>query len=495
MRVKYKRGGNFEVEFSEYFKDVTELNEFISNNNKFINPIGIVDKVNQVYTDLIEESGSCKSSILIDIIIKRLGFKFKRPNNPNFWLERGFSVDNFNEYNSGKNNSIKEINDNNLNSFKYNEFKFKTTGNPKCNLCGSNLKITPRIGRYEIISCENNDCQTNFNLEVISIRQLGFLPLKMFKGKNSRVNLTYKNSKEFWLLKGYTYEESVINSNRIKEELKKHNTNTFEYFNILTDMSKEEINERINEFTPLRVEYWKSRGYNESEAINRISELQTKNSQKLIKLRNEFPERYSATTETQLGYWLNKGYNNEEAALKLSERQTTFSKEICVEKYGELEGLRVFTDRQNKWNNSLSENGKLKMGYSKISQELFYEIMEHYSINEKENIKFATHNNELKLPRENGGIWLYDFTDTKNKKIIEYHGDQYHGNPKKYLAEDYPHPFRKDLTAKEMWDKDKLKVGIASDNGYEVLVVWDSEYRWGNKQKVINKCLDFLGKK
>jgi hypothetical protein len=46
-----------------------------------------------------------------------------------------------------------------------------------------------------------------------------------------------------------------------------------------------------------------------------------------------------------------------------------------------------------------------------------------------------------------------------------------------------------------MKDEDKLKTAI--DNGYEVLYVWDSEYsRVGeeNKNKIIEKCIDFLKK-
>jgi hypothetical protein len=33
------------------------------------------------------------------------------------------------------------------------------------------------------------------------------------------------------------------------------------------------------------------------------------------------------------------------------------------------------------------------------------------------------------------------------------------------------------------------------EEGFEVLVIWDSEYRWGNKQEIINKCVAFLNKK
>ena len=65
-------------------------------------------------------------------------------------------------------------------------------------------------------------------------------------------------------------------------------------------------------------------------------------------------------------------------------------------------------------------------------------------------------------------------------------------NPKKYKSSDYPHPFRKNITAQEIWDKDKQKIDIAIENGFDVLIIWDSEYRWGNKQEIINKCINFL---
>jgi len=45
-----------------------------------------------------------------------------------------------------------------------------------------------------------------------------------------------------------------------------------------------------------------------------------------------------------------------------------------------------------------------------------------------------------------------------------------------------------------MWDKDKLKLNCAKQNGSDVLVIWDSEYRWGNKEEVLKKCLLFLKK-
>lgn len=493
MKIKYKKEGNFEKEFNEYFKSVDELTYFISENNKFINVINLTSKINDIYNKLSNLDLIVKSSLLPDIILKHFNFKVKRPNNIQFWIERGYGIDEFNKYNS-KGNVIKPLCLNNKNIFKYNKFKFELYGEPKCNLCQSSLVVKPSIDRYEIIKCANECCSSQKNLDITTIRQLAFLPLELFKVKNKRININYKNTKEYWLLHGYTYDEAKNNVNKIKKELKNHVINTFEYFKILTDLSDFEINEFINSMSMFKDNYWVKKGLEPSQIKEKISQIQKSNSNKLKISKLESPHLYKGITETQLEYWLKIGYNEEEAKLKRKDRQRTFSKEICIQKHGKDEGLKKFTSRQEKWNKSLSSGGKLKIGYSKISQDLFYKLLNQYDIIDRNNIKFATHNGELKLNRKNGGIWLYDFTDLKNKKIIEYHGDDFHGNPKKYNSDDTPNPFRKDITAKQIWEKDDLKIQVANENDYEVLIIWDSEYRWGNKEKIINKCLEFLKK-
>ncbi len=198
-------------------------------------------------------------------------------------------------------------------------------------------------------------------------------------------------------------------------------------------------------------------------------------------------------SDTTIQYYLDRGYSEEVAKEMLSERQRTFTLEKCIQKYGELEGINIFNKRQNKWQDSLNTGGNLKLGYSNISQEFFNRI------NDKLNgdFRYATNGGEFKINRENGGIWIYDFVDTKNNKIIEYQGDEYHANPLKFGENDTPHPFRKNITSKDIWMKDSEKLKTAIDNGYEVLYVWDSEYsRVGeeNKNKIIEKCINFLKK-
>jgi len=489
MVIKYKRGGNFEEDFKDYFKDVEELKTFIGENNKFINVETLHNDISDIYVNLSRLDYSLKSSTLAWFVVKQFNFKRKRPNHIEFWSERGYGLKEFNEYN---NCNIKEVGDSIKNIFVYGKFEYESEGEPKCNLCQSKLKIAQQLDKYKIVSCSNNSCASHQNSNITTIRQLAFLPRDIFEGKNNRINLKYKNTKEYWLLNGLSYSEAISKSKLVKRKLKDVNVNTFHYYKLLTDMTNDEINILIRSVSPLCQEYWLNLGLSELEAKSRISKLQVENSDKSVKCRLESPDEYTATTVTQLGYWVNKGYSEDEAKIKVSERQTTFSKEICIEKYGEVEGLKVFTDRQKKWGDSLTSGGNLKVGYSRISQELFYNLLDNYSIDERNDILFATYNKEFRLDKINGGVWLYDFTNTKHKKMIEYHGDMYHGNPKKYVAEDYPHPFRKGITAQGMWDKDKLKSDVALVNGYELLVIWDSEYRWGNKQEVINKCIKFL---
>lgn len=47
----------------------------------------------------------------------------------------------------------------------------------------------------------------------------------------------------------------------------------------------------------------------------------------------------------------------DEAKESLSNRQRTFSKEKCIERYGE-DGFKVWEERQNNWQNTLNSKSK-----------------------------------------------------------------------------------------------------------------------------------------
>lgn len=68
-------------------------------------------------------------------------------------------------------------------------------------------------------------------------------------------------------------------------------------------------------------------------------------------------------------------------------------------------------------------------------------------------------------------MFVPDFLDKKNKKIIELNGDIWHGNPMLYNENDHPHPHKRNMTAKEIWDKDEKRYNYFRKKEYDVLVI------------------------
>lgn len=87
-------------------------------------------------------------------------------------------------------------------------------------------------------------------------------------------------------------------------------------------------------------------------------DVQRKNSLKSLEKRRANPELYNDIMQNQLGYWLKQGYSEDEAKKLVSERQATFSLEKCIARHGEVEGKRIFDERQIKWQNTLDSKSQ-----------------------------------------------------------------------------------------------------------------------------------------
>jgi len=166
-----------------------------------------------------------------------------------------------------------------------------------------------------------------------------------------------------------------------------------------------------------------------------------------------------------------------------------FTLKWFIERYGEEEGKKKYEERSI----SLSKNTywhkynrKNNQNWSNISQELFWDL---YAIikDDYKKIYFGELNHEFScgVPYHN-----FDFVVNDINKVIEFNGDKFHANPKKYLQDDHPIPFLKE-SSKEIWDKDRRKLKKLKDKGYDVLIIWESEYL-SNRKDVIIKCLNFL---
>ncbi len=68
-------------------------------------------------------------------------------------------------------------------------------------------------------------------------------------------------------------------------------------------------------------------------------------------------------------------------------------------------------------------------------------------------------------------------------------GGFWHMNPKIYLPENVNKKTKK--TAQEVWDSDKEKIDFATSKGFQVLVIWESDYERCPKE-ILQKSVDFL---
>ena len=182
-------------------------------------------------------------------------------------------------------------------------------------------------------------------------------------------------------------------------------------------------------------------------------------------------------TTNQVEYWINKGYCEDEARKLVTERQRTFTLEKCIEKYGKIEGLKVWQERQFKWQMNYRH-----LNYSKISQELFWNI--YFKLDEDECF-FAQNNNgqmdisgrnyEKRVKTDNSVVSL-DFYYPKTNSIIEFDGDYWHSETREYVNK----------------TRDINRDNSLKNVGYNrILHIKESEYN-KDKEGTIKKCIDFL---
>lgn len=461
----------------------------------------ILLKTNKIFNELIGSEGVVQYIRLSRWIPSK--FEFKKANilNREFWIERGWSEEFTNNKLSQiqseriiKASNSKKINkdlilfDGNLNNITYKSVFYKNNIHPECNICKNKLLLVKRnINNeiknfyYEIKKCSNEECVSH------SLRKtdkyVAYLPAEIAENKLDELTEIYNNSnylcEGYWLNKGYSEEET---KNKISKIQKDNSSLVKNRFIVSKDNLKDRgfSDEEISDITltPTTIDFWKKKGLTEEDAKLKISEIQTNNSKKLTAKKKLNPSEYSATTKTQYGYWMHKGLSEENAKNMVSKEQKTFSLEICIKKYGEEEGIKKFKERQCKWLSSYK-----KLNYSKISQLLFWEIINSdNSMLINNEIYFATNNSgvlddsginhEFRLNLKKSFI-IPDFFMKNKKKIIEFDGTYFHR----------PTPENK--------KRELIRDANIIESGFQILHITEEEYK-KNKEEVINKCLKFL---
>lgn len=87
---------------------------------------------------------------------------------------------------------------------------------------------------------------------------------------------------------------------------------------------------------------------------------------------------------------------------------------------------------------------------------------------------------------------IYDIYIPDLNMLIEYNGDYWHCNPKKYKADYFN--IKVNMTAKEIWARDAAKEKLALKYGYNFLTIWESDYR-NNRGIIIKKIIQKNGTK
>lgn len=187
----------------------------------------------------------------------------------------------------------------------------------------------------------------------------------------------------------------------------------------------------------------------------------------------EGQKRWESYCETQknagvsLQYFIDK-FGPIEGQIKYEQlnAKKAITLENFVRKYGQDDGYAKYMKVMQ--NTFSYHNNKSKVGVRFIS-ELVNElgVDEYYGADRME---FSIYDHETRR------IYFYDFKVKGSKRIVEFNGDYWHANPKKYLAEEeikYPDGIK---TAKMVWENDALKIEAARRAGYEVDIVWQSCY-------------------
>lgn len=480
---------------SNVFNNSNELLDYIKKENDKINTDSkmIVNSINKMYNRMLNEDGFIKFSRFNRWYPKELGFKKKNILQLDFWLERGWSdIDGKNKISEitseRANKGIKtksklkgDITINRIERFKYKTVEFESSEYPKCGICDSKLKLSKVNIRnkndkfyYKIKECSNYDCKSHKMSKTEKYKI--YLPQEIANSKIEELNEIINKSNllcvGYWLNKGLTVDEAKneiskiqsYNSNQVKNRFIPSKENLKD-----NGFSEEEI--RLITLTPALIEFWLNKGYSKDEAKIKVSKNQLNASKHVNYMNRLLP--------SNIDYWVGKGFNYQQAKDKVSKHQTTFSKEICIKKYGKEEGLKRFTERQNKWLSNYNRNN-----FSKISQELFWLIINSNNFDNDE-VYFATYkngelddsgvNNEYRL-KLNESFILPDFFIKNSGKIIEFDGVYYH------------RPTPENLLRETKRDNNII------NSGYEVLHISENDYI-KNKQKIIDKCLEFLGKK
>ena len=377
--------------------------------------------------------------------------------------------------------------------------KIKTGYTIKCSndICDNMIYIkkgTYDNSDYKLFSC-SNDCKNSHNVvkkrldkfeEIHGIRNKGWTEESQNKIKQTN-------------LKKYGCENPFQNED-IKNKIKQTNIKKYGVDHVMkhVDFQKKSTETRIRKYGSDMLMGCVPRDKYEEACLERYgvkhffqstqgksdldSLIDTYGKERGNILYNDLSKKKAITLENMI-----KKYGEDDGV----ERYNKWKSEVVntldnmIKRHGETDGLIRYKKYVSLITKSMSN--RESKGVSNISLELFDSIVKELKISAiYGNDEFFILNENKKDDRT---LFLYDFK-YKNK-IIEFNGDFWHGNPNIYSSDSVLDFYGNKTIVQDLWTRDLIKIEQAKQKGFDVLVVWEQDYRLDSDNQ-LNKCISFL---
>lgn len=222
----------------------------------------------------------------------------------------------------------------------------------------------------------------------------------------------------------------------------------------------------------------------------------TKSKDKVICCRNHYKKVSEGTLCKPCSLDLQKGEGNPFYGKKHSENS---KKQISKSRKNKATGSSN-SMANPKWRKKVSENlkkkwksGDLENTRKKMSEQMKTTIRlgKIKSINsskkEKQIVEFIKKLGLETISSYRIDTKICDIYIPELNLVVEYFGDYWHCNPKKYNSSYFNK--KKNMTAEEIWNYDRMKVDLIKSYGYNLEVIWESDIKNNNKKilKILKK--------
>ena len=334
-------------------------------------------------------------------------------------------------------------------------------------------------------------------------------------------------NKNYWLQRGYSDDESITMS-------KSKMPGTLEYYTIFKKLSHEQATEEVVRFQNRR----------KNTLENFILKHGKSNGKQKFELYCK-RQAYSNTLEYMINKYgkergISKYYNaNKNRAITLDnlikkhgetmghsiydqyvakQRKNGKTLEYFVEKYGEVEGTNIYDEIGKRKSMTydgflLRNDGDVEIstnqfeeyckrrynstvsirGVSKSSQDFFTKLHAEISKIGLDGIYYSSFNTEWGINIVGKRYVYLDFFVRSKGKVIEFYGDYYHANPKKFKSGDVIKSYGELKNVDRIWMDDFQRIKDIKSVPYikDVMVIWSSDVE-SDEKEILQKCVKFL---